>query len=86
MELKNQFKIVTEHGYESNIEWEIENNGDPDLQSVASTIDLQDIQDAQNVRVQEVIWEHRLRHQDMRKSLRKKVKYLRALERGPNVG
>ena len=85
-ENKNQFKIVTENGYESNTDRAIENNGEDDLQSVASTIDLQDIQDAQNARVQEVIGEHRLKHQDMLKYLRKKVKYLRALERGPNIG
>lgn len=83
---KNQFRIVTEHGYESNIEHEIENHGDDDLQSVASTIDLQDIQDVQSIRVQEVIGEYRLKHQDMLKYLRKKVKYLRALERGANRG
>ena len=95
---RNQFKIVTEHGKkskpsqdnepetESDSDDDANNNEDDDLQSEASTVNLQDIQDSQNVRVQEIIGEHRLKHQDMLKYLRKKVKYLRALERAPNRG
>mmetsp|Transcript_105199 Transcript_105199/g.302524 ORF Transcript_105199/g.302524 Transcript_105199/m.302524 type:complete len:554 (-) Transcript_105199:699-2360(-) len=63
------------------------NDEDDDFQSLASTtVNLQDIQDAQNVRVQEVIGEHRLKHQDMLKYLKKKVKFLRALEKGTSRG
>jgi hypothetical protein len=98
---RKQFKIVTEQGQKSkqrDDEQEIEsdsedednnnnNEEDNDFQSVnSSTVNLQDIQDAQNVRVQEVIGEHRRNHQDMLDCLRKKVKYLRALERAPNRG
>jgi hypothetical protein len=85
---KKQFKIVTENGNECQISQTGDSNNeeDDDFQSVASTTNLQDIQDAQNVRVQEIIGEHRLKHQDMLKYLRQKVKYLRALERAPNRG
>lgn len=85
-----QFSIVTENsqqgGDHNSGQQEQENDGDDDVQSVGSVVNLQDLQDAQNVRVQEVIGEHRLQHQEMLEYLRRKVRYLRALERSPNRG
>lgn len=91
-----RFKIVTKDGHEdqkykrrTNDESDSDDGDDninDDVQSVSSSVNLQDIQDAQNVKVQEIIGEHRLKHRDMLEYLRKKVKYLRALEKAPNRG
>lgn len=94
---QNQFKIVTEsdknvdnndkHVSDSDSDIDDNNEDDDDeFQSVTSSANMQDIQDAQNSKVHEIIGMHRLTHRDTLEYLRKKVRYLRALERAPDRG